>query len=64
MIHYLGLVLDGRWEFSEHFAALVSKVSRMVDALTRLMLNLDDLDSLMRKMYADVIMHTIRRLRV
>jgi len=31
MIHYLGLVLDGRWEFSEHFAALVSKVSRMVD---------------------------------
>lgn len=64
MIHYLGLVLDGRWEFSEHFAVLVSKVSRMVDALTRLMLNLDDLDSLMRKMYADVIMHTIRRLRV
>ena len=53
-IKYLGLILDGRWDF----ASLASRVGKMADALT-LMPNLGGSGDSVRRMYAGAVMSCI-----
>jgi len=58
-IKYLGLTLDGRWGFSEHFASLAAKVDKMADALAHLMPNLSGPGDSICRMYAGAVMSCI-----
>ncbi|XP_018407688.1 PREDICTED: uncharacterized protein LOC108783586 [Cyphomyrmex costatus] len=53
-IKYLGLILDGRWGFVEHFARLSPKWERQPDA--RLMPNLGGPNPAVRKLYVHAVL--------
>jgi len=52
---YLGLHLDGRWEFGEHFAQLALKMGRVAASLSRLLPNLGGPDGRVRKLYVGTV---------
>ncbi|MBF2463444.1 RNA-directed DNA polymerase [Listeria welshimeri] len=52
---YLGLVLDGRWSFEEHFKLLVPRFEKAVGALHRLLPNLGGPREEVRRLYAGVV---------
>ncbi|KAJ8706530.1 hypothetical protein PYW07_012608 [Mythimna separata] len=52
---YLGLVLDSRWTFEEHFRRLAPKLDRSGAALKRLLPNLGGPDAPCRRLYAGII---------
>ncbi|XP_046976655.1 uncharacterized protein LOC124542814 [Vanessa cardui] len=52
---YLGLVLDGRWSFEEHFKLLVPRIEKAVGALHRLLPNLGRPREVIRRLYAGVV---------
>lgn len=54
-IKYLGLTLDGRWSFDEHFNRLVPRIQRTVGALHRLLPNLGGPEEGVRRLYAGVV---------
>ena len=49
---YLGLVLDSRWFFREHFHRLFPKALKMAAALGRLMTNTGGPEECRRRVYA------------
>ncbi|XP_046972471.1 uncharacterized protein LOC124539219 [Vanessa cardui] len=52
---YLGLVLDSRWSFEEHFKLLVTRIEKAVGALHRLLPNLGGPREEIRRLYAGVV---------
>ncbi|XP_047535139.1 uncharacterized protein LOC125069640 [Vanessa atalanta] len=52
---YLGLILDGRWSFRQHFAQLGPKLINAAAALGRLLPNVGGPGSLCRRLYAGVV---------
>lgn len=52
---YLGLVVDNKWNFKEHFRVLLPKVEKMAAALSRLMPNVRGPSKQRRRLYAEVI---------
>lgn len=52
---YLGLILDGRWTFSQHFADLAPRLERSALALSRLLSNLGGPSTGVRRLYNHVI---------
>ena len=52
---YLGLVLDSRWNFREHFLCLTPKLNRAAGALRRLLPNLSGPNASCRRLYAGVV---------
>ncbi|XP_067208449.1 uncharacterized protein [Linepithema humile] len=52
---YLGLTLDGLWEFTQHFDALAPRVDRMANALCRLLLNLGGPGATVRHLYTNTV---------
>lgn len=57
-IKYLGIVLDTKWNFKEHFRSLLPRVERTIAALGRIMPNLRGPGERRRRLYAEVI-HSI-----
>lgn len=39
-IKYLGLLIDSKWEFRQHFAQLTPRLGKVVTALSRLLPNI------------------------
>ncbi|CAB0030954.1 unnamed protein product, partial [Trichogramma brassicae] len=54
-MRYLGIVLDGRWNFGAHFAALVPRVMAAAGALTRLLPNIGGPEASCRRLYMGVV---------
>ncbi|CAB3220326.1 unnamed protein product [Arctia plantaginis] len=54
-IRYLGLVLDGRWDFGYHFRGLVPKLVGAARALARLLPNMKGPDDSCRRLYSGVV---------
>lgn len=54
-LKYLGLLLDSRWRFREHFESLAPRVSRAAAALSRLLPNLGGPSAGVRRLYATVV---------
>lgn len=54
-IKYLGLVLDGRWSFREHFRLLASKLIKTAGALGRLLPNTGGPNITCRRLYTGVV---------
>lgn len=54
-LKYLGLQLDGRWSFDDHFDRLAGKVNGVVAALSRLLPNLGGPDDRVRRIYAHTV---------
>lgn len=54
-IKYLGLHLDGRWTFGEHFRQITPRVDRAAMALCRLLPNLGGPDGRVRRLYAGTV---------
>lgn len=54
-LKYLGLVLDGRWTYREHFAVTAKKARVRANALCRLLPNLGGPDGRVRKLYAGTV---------
>ncbi|CAF4907381.1 unnamed protein product [Pieris macdunnoughi] len=52
---YLGLILDGRWKFEDHFKALGSRLVGAAGALSRLLPNIGGPDERCRRLYCGVI---------
>ena len=52
---YLGLVLDSRWNFVEHFRRLAPKLQRAGAALKRLLPNLGGPNASCRRLYAGIV---------
>ena len=52
---YLGLTLDSRWGFEEHFDRLVPRIDKVVGALHRLLPNLGGPTEEVRLLYAGVV---------
>jgi hypothetical protein len=52
---YLGLVLDGRWKFEEHFRRLVPKLLAAAGALGRVLPNLGGPRGACRRLYISVV---------
>ncbi|XP_029668141.1 uncharacterized protein LOC115238438 [Formica exsecta] len=52
---YLGLTLDGRWSFREHFSRLAPRLGRVVASLSRLLPNLGGPDGRVRKIFAGTV---------
>lgn len=52
---YLGLILDSRWDFKEHFKRLVPRLEKVLGALHRLLPNLGGPDESVRRLYAGVV---------
>ncbi|CAK1598874.1 unnamed protein product [Parnassius mnemosyne] len=52
---YLGLHLDSRWGFEEHFERLVPRIERVAGAMHRLLPNLGGPTEEVRRLYAGVI---------
>lgn len=52
---YLGLVLDRRWNFGEHFAQLAPKLIGTASALSRLLPNLGGPNVVCRRLYTGVV---------
>lgn len=57
---YLGLTLDSRWTFREHFRRLLSKARKMEAAISRLTANIGGPGERRRKIYASVVMLVIQ----
>lgn len=55
VMKYLGILLDSRLNFEDHFATVETKVSGAVRSLSRLMPNLRDPGEKKRKLYANII---------
>ncbi|XP_029163427.1 uncharacterized protein LOC114934885 [Nylanderia fulva] len=54
-LKYLGLTLDGSWNFTEHFDRLVNKMDGVVGALCRLLPNLGRPDGRVRRLYMGIV---------
>ncbi|XP_011858169.1 PREDICTED: uncharacterized protein LOC105555737 [Vollenhovia emeryi] len=54
-IRYLGLQIDGRWRFEDHFAKLAPRLGCVAGALSRLMPNLGGPSWRTRRLYANVL---------
>ncbi|XP_026325370.1 uncharacterized protein LOC113234286, partial [Hyposmocoma kahamanoa] len=54
-LKYLGLILDGRWDFEEHFRRLVPRIDRVAGALHRLLPNLGGPSEGVRRLYGGVV---------
>ncbi|CAK1592748.1 unnamed protein product [Parnassius mnemosyne] len=54
-LKYLGLVLDGRWNFVEHFRRLAPKLERTGAAFRRLLPNLGGPNASCRRLYAGIV---------
>lgn len=52
---YLGLTLDSRWGFEEHFDRLVPRIQRVAGAMHRLLPNLGGPNEGVRRLYAGVV---------
>lgn len=52
---YLGIVLDGRWKFEEHFKRLAPKLVAQAGALARLLPNLGGPGGACRRLYTGVV---------
>lgn len=53
-IKYLGLLIDGKWEFRQHFTQLTPKLGRVASALSRLLPNIGGPKAFVRK-YVNVL---------
>lgn len=54
-LKYLGLILDSRWNFKEHFALLVPRLEKVLGALHRLLPNIGGPNEVVRQLYAGVV---------
>lgn len=54
-IKYLGLILDGRWSFHQHFRCLAPKLMGAAAALGRLLPNLGGPSASVRRLYTGVV---------
>lgn len=54
-IKYLGLLIDGKWEFRQHFAQLTPRLGKVANALSRLLPNIGGPRATVRKMYTNVL---------
>ncbi|KAJ8734058.1 hypothetical protein PYW07_014609 [Mythimna separata] len=54
-MEYLGLVLNSRWTFEEHFRRLVPKLDRTGTALKRLLPSVGGPDAPRRRLYAGIV---------
>ncbi|XP_070529922.1 uncharacterized protein [Cardiocondyla obscurior] len=54
-IKYLGLILDSKWKFGEHFAQLAPRLGKISAALGRLMPNLGGPSGRVRRLYATTV---------
>ncbi|KMQ90527.1 reverse transcriptase [Lasius niger] len=54
-IKYLGIFIDSRWSFKDHFAYIEEKVAKVTRALGRLMPNLRGPLEVKRQLYANVV---------
>lgn len=52
---YLGLILDGRWSFIDHFDRLVPRIEKVAGAMHRLLPNLAGPQEGVRRLYAGVV---------
>lgn len=52
---YLGLTLDSKWEFKEHFNRLIPRLEKVMGALHRLLPNLGGPNEPVRRLYGGVI---------
>ncbi|KAJ0183944.1 hypothetical protein K1T71_000367 [Dendrolimus kikuchii] len=52
---YLGLVLDGRWDFSAHFRQLAPKLKRAAGALSHLLPNIGGPEATCRKHFEGIV---------
>ncbi|RVE41577.1 hypothetical protein evm_013770 [Chilo suppressalis] len=52
---YLGLVIDGRWGFDEHFRRLEPRLLSAADALARLLPNVGGPSARVRRLYAGIV---------
>nr|XP_026493399.1 uncharacterized protein LOC113398726 [Vanessa tameamea] len=52
---YLGLILDGRWSFGQHFVQLGPRLINAAAALGRILSNMGGPGSLCRRLYAGVV---------
>ena len=55
-IKYLGLTVDGRWGFVEHFDELAPRLGRRADALLGLMPNLHGPNESVRRLYMNAVL--------
>ena len=58
-VKYLGLTLDSRWTFRDHFRLLLSKTWGMAMALARLTANIGGPGERRRRLYATVVMSVV-----
>src|SRR5580765_8861383 len=58
-IKYLGIYIDSKWSFSDHFRYVKDKAGRVIRALNRLMPNLRGPDERQRRLYANAIMSVL-----
>ena len=58
-VRYLGLILDSRWTFRDHFRSLMPKAWNMATALARITANIGGPGEKRRRMYASVVMSVI-----
>ncbi|XP_076660102.1 uncharacterized protein LOC143363389 [Halictus rubicundus] len=54
-MRYLGLVIDGRWRFEEHFELLAPRLEKTAAALARLLPNVGGPDLKVRRLYTEVV---------
>ncbi|CAH2269457.1 jg6499 [Pararge aegeria aegeria] len=54
-LKYLGLTLDGRWGFEEHFERLVPRIQKVAGAMHGLLPNLGGPQEGVRRLYAEVV---------
>jgi hypothetical protein len=55
-IEYFGLVLDGLWEFRPHFEALVRRVGRIANKISRLLPNVGGPGIKARSLYTNTVL--------
>ncbi|CAL1685118.1 unnamed protein product [Lasius platythorax] len=58
-IKYLGIFIDAKWSFNDHFVYIKEKAGRVIRALNRLMPNLRGPDERRRRLFANVILSVI-----
>lgn len=52
---YLGLILDGKWSFREHFRIISTKMERIAMSLSRLLPNIGGPGGKVRRLYINVV---------
>lgn len=52
---YLGVTVDGNWNFYKHFVLVAAKVNKVVGHLNRLMPNIKDPNELKKRLYMNVV---------